>query len=85
MTELSRDMRILADVIGEETALRLMVELGGMYLYIPKPSRCEIAAQLKENGYDAKAVACKLKVSLSRVYKVLEEVRGERSPSDRRL
>lgn len=72
-------MRIVAEVVGEETALRLMVELGGMYLYIPKPSRREIAVQLEKNGYDAKTVAAKLKVSLSRVYKVLGEIRGGRS------
>lgn len=74
----SRDMQIIADVIGDDAATKLMVELGGMYLYIPKPSSEEIIAQLRANGGDAKEVAVRLKVSLSRVYKLLKEIREER-------
>lgn len=71
-------MKMVAEVIGDEATRRLMVELGGIYLYIPKVSRDEIAAMLQVNGYDAKEVAVAFNVSLRRVYRILQELRFEK-------
>lgn len=75
--ELSRDMQIVADIVGETATKRLMIEVGGMYLYIPKPDKTAVLECLKANGYDSKIVAKELKVSLSKVYKVLQAYRKE--------
>lgn len=73
----SKDMKMVAEVIGDDATRKLMSQLGGIYLYIPKASREDIVAMLKQNGYDAKEVASTFNVSLSRVYKILREVRIE--------
>lgn len=64
------------DTIGKEATLKVMAELGGMALYITKPTVEDIAEALEANGMDAKAVAAKLKVSQSKVYRVLQEIRA---------
>lgn len=64
------------DTIGKEATLKVMAELGGMALYITKPTVEDIAEALTAEGMDAKAVAAKLKVSQSKVYRVLQELRA---------
>lgn len=64
------------DTIGKEATLKVMAELGGMALYITKPTVEDIAEALTAEGMDAKAVAAKLKVSQSKVYRVLQEMRA---------
>lgn len=64
------------DTIGKEATLKVMAELGGMALYITKPTVEDIAEALVADGMDAKAVAARLKVSQSKVYRVLQELRA---------
>jgi hypothetical protein len=77
MEELTKDMRILSEVIGRDNVIRLMCELGGISVYIPRPGRNEIIAALKENAHDAKMVATILRVSQRKVYDVLNNMRKE--------
>lgn len=76
MGRYSRDIQLLMDTIGKEATLKVMAELGGMALYITKPTVEDIAEALTAEGMDAKAVAAKLKVSQSKVYRVLQEMRA---------
>lgn len=78
MRNYSRDIQLLMDVIGKELTLKVMAELGGTSLYISKPGEDEIVEALKMEGMDAKVVAAKLKVSLSKVYRVLRKLRADR-------
>ena len=75
----SRDIQLLMDTIGKEATLKVMAELGGMALYITKPTVEDIAEALMADGMDAKAVAAKLKVSQSKVYRVLKELRDAKA------
>lgn len=81
----SRDIQLLIDVIGKEATLKVMAELGGMSLYISKPGEQEIAEALKAENMDAKIVVAKLKVSQSKVYRVLRQLRAERFEKDRQM
>lgn len=76
MGRYSRDIQLLMDTIGKEATLKVMAELGGMALYITKPTVEDIAEALVADGMDAKAVAARLKVSQSKVYRVLQELRA---------
>ncbi|MEG0518294.1 MAG: Mor transcription activator family protein [Bacteroidales bacterium] len=70
-------MKLVEEAIGYDKTLELMTKMGGMYIYIPRPDTQEIEKALKANGYDSKTVAFKLGVSLSRVYKVLAQMRKD--------
>ncbi len=77
MEDLTNDMKLIAEVIGEEATRTLMRRLGGISIYIPKASRTEIAEALKETGFDAKTVAVKYGVSQRKVEKISRELREE--------
>lgn len=79
MSVLSRDMQLIADVIGEEAALRLMCRLGGVNIYIPRPGTEDILTRLRSNAMDVKVTATELGVSQSKVYRVLKEYRESRT------
>ncbi len=69
---LSGDMSLIASVIGEEKARKLMISLGGMNLYIPKADTNTIKYFYYEVCYkNAKLTASMAHVSVSRVYKAV--------------
>lgn len=78
-------MAMIAEVIGREATRKLMTQLGGIYIYIPKASADDIYAELRENGHNAKDAALKLNVSLSRVYKVLKQLRFDERAKQNKL
>lgn len=82
MDALTRDMELVADVIGKEAAMKLMCELGGVNIYIPRPGPREILERLRSNAMDAKTTAAEMGVSMSKVYRILKEYREGRE--DRR-
>lgn len=75
---LTRDMQLVAEVIGEDAALKLMCRLGGVSIYIPRPGPEDILAKLRSNAMDVKVTAAALGVSQSKVYRVLKEFREDR-------
>lgn len=77
MDALTKDMRLVADVIGEDATKLLMRRLGGIYIYIPKPGREEIAEALRNNGFDKKVVAAMYGVSQKKVEGIQKELRQE--------
>lgn len=76
--QLTRDMQLIAEVLGQEAALKLMSRLGGVSIYIPRPGADEILECLRRNSMDAKVTAAELGVSQSKVYRILKEYREER-------
>lgn len=75
---LTRDMQLVAEVIGEEATLKLMQRLGGVSVYIPRPGPDDILTCLRRNAMDAKVTAAELGVSLRKVYRVMKEYRDSR-------
>lgn len=75
---LTRDMQLVAEVIGEDAALKLMSRLCGVSIYIPRPGPADILAKLRSNSMDVKVTAAELGVSQSKVYRVLKEFRESR-------
>lgn len=69
---LSGDMSLLADVIGEDNVRKVMIELGGMSLYVPKCDSETIKYYYYHVcGRNAKLTAKYLHVSESQVYKMV--------------
>lgn len=75
MANLTNDMRMICEVIGEEATAKLMRQLGGISIYIPKPGREEIMEALKENGHNTKVVAAMYGVSQRKVEGIHKELR----------
>lgn len=78
MDELSRDMQMVCDIIGDDATEKLINELGGVSIYIPKPqvaSTEEVIATLRSCRQDVKIAARRLGLSQSRVYTILREYR----------
>lgn len=78
MDELSRDMQMVCDIIGDDATEKLINELGGVSIYIPKPqvaSTEEVIATLRSCRQDVKITARRLGLSQSRVYTILREYR----------
>ncbi|MEG1648316.1 MAG: Mor transcription activator family protein [Rikenellaceae bacterium] len=77
ISNLSRDMNLVAEIVGDDAACELMKQLGGLYIYIPKPGKSEIITELKANAMDVKIVARNLNVSQRKVSRILHEYRRE--------
>ena len=78
-------MRLIVATIGEEATRKLMVELGGMSIYIPRIGRAELADALREEAFDVKIVAAKYRVSQSKLYSILKEIRTEQWAKKRQM
>lgn len=83
--QLSRDMTLVRDVIGEELVAKLITELGGMCIYIPRAGKDVIIDKLKANAFDVKKVAAITHVSQRKVYEILRQYRQERADSAKQL
>lgn len=77
MADLTNDMRMICEVIGEEATHKLMQQLGGISIYIPKPGRDQIEEALKQNAYNAKMVAAMFRISQNKVYKISKALRDQ--------
>lgn len=75
MANLTNDMRMICEVVGEEATAKLMRQLGGISIYIPKPGREEIMEALKQNGHNTKVVAAMYGVSQRKVEGIHKELR----------
>lgn len=77
MANLSNDMRMICEVIGDEATRKLMRQLGGISIYIPKPGREEIMEALKQNAHNTKMVAAMYGISQRKVEGIHKELRME--------
>ncbi|MEG2121487.1 MAG: hypothetical protein RRZ64_05470 [Rikenellaceae bacterium] len=75
----SRDMQMVIDVIGEEAAKKLIGEIGGITIYIPKPPQSalidDVIRTLRVYHFDVKKTSNSLGVSQSYVYNILKKYR----------
>ena len=78
-------MKIIATVLGDDAAMKLMKEAGGVNIYIPKPNnRALVVEYLKANGFNTKLVAVLLNISQSTVDRVLQEYKKEQQEKQNR-
>lgn len=74
--EFTKDMEIVATILGDDAAVKLMKEAGGITVYIPKPeNRSLVMDCLKQNGFNTKLVAVMLNISLRKVQMIHKEYR----------
>lgn len=79
MNKNSRDIELLSEVIGREMTVKVMVALGGINIYIPRPGEQEIKDTLRECDYDAKKVAVRLNISQRKVYRIMKSLYDKQS------
>lgn len=73
--DLTPDMRMVADICGLETVKILLINLGGIDIYIPKISKLDnfIRKYIEANFTKTfKEIACELKVSVQFIKKIAE-------------
>jgi hypothetical protein len=68
---LSEDVRMLSEIIGREATVKLILNLGGVYVYVPKVSGV-IIKELHESGQSIDQIAGKAGFSKGYVSKQLE-------------
>lgn len=84
MEEFSRDMQMIADIIGEEAVVKLINEIGGISVYIPKPQAAsmeEVIRVLRGFRYDVKKASRQLGLSQSHIYALLKQYREDKLDS----
>lgn len=71
-------MQMVCDIIGDDATEKLINELGGVSIYIPKPQSAsteEVIAVLRSCRQNVKIAARRLGLSQSRVYTIIREYR----------
>ena len=77
---LSKDMQVIAEIIGDEAVEKLINEFGGVTVYIPKPDTYtteEVVNMLRSCSMNVKVTASRLGLSQSKVYAILKEYREQ--------
>lgn len=77
---LSKDMQVIAEILGEEAVEKLINEFGGVTVYIPKPAAVtteEVIKMLRSCSMNVKVAASRLGLSQSKVYAILKEYREQ--------
>lgn len=69
---LNDDARMIADILGREAAVKLILELGGVALYIPKANREIIRDVYQQTGFPPKRIAAICGCSERTVYRAIE-------------
>ncbi len=75
----NEDTRMIAEILGKEAAVKLIIELGGVALYIPRPNREIIRDIHEQTGYPPKRIAAICGCSERTVYRAIE---GKAEKSD---
>ena len=70
---LSRDMQLLSEVIGVDSTMKVIANLSGISLYIPKPDHAVIRYFHERIGGDPKRTAQQLGISERTVYRAIQE------------
>lgn len=67
----TNDMQLISDIIGQELTMKLIAELGGVSVYIPRPDHAVIRYFHERLGGDPKKTAQNLGVSERTVYRAI--------------
>ena len=68
----TKDMQMLNEILGIDNTMKVISELGGISLYIPKPDHEVIRYYHDRMGGDPKKTAQKLGVSERTVYRAIQ-------------
>lgn len=70
---LTRDMQLLNEIIGIDNTMKVISNLSGISIYIPKPDHSVIRYFHERIGGDPKRTAQQLGVSERTVYRAIQE------------
>lgn len=70
-------MQLISEIIGSELTMKLIANLGGVSVYIPRPDHAVIRYYHFQLGGDPKKTAQKLGVSERTVYRAIEKDRAD--------
>lgn len=70
-------MQLLSDIIGQELTMKIIAELGGVSLYIPRPDYTVIRYFHERLGGDPKKTAQTLGVSQRTVFRAIAQAKEE--------
>ena len=69
----TNDMQLISEIIGSELTMKLIANLGGVSVYIPRPDHAVIRYYHFKLGGDPKKTAQNLGVSERTVYRAIEK------------
>jgi len=67
----TNDMQLISEIIGSELTMKLIANLGGVSVYIPRPDHAVIRYYHERMGGDPKKTAQNLGVSERTVYRAI--------------
>ena len=73
----TNDMQLISEIIGSESTMKLIANLGGVSVYIPRPDHAVIRYYHERLGGDPKKTAQKLGVSERTVYRAIAKDRDD--------
>lgn len=79
--QFTNDMQLISEVIGSELTMKLIANLGGVSVYIPRPDHAVIRHYYEQLGGDPKKTAQKLGVSERTVYRAIQDKEDKRQLS----
>ncbi len=77
-SDFTNDMQLISEIIGEEQTMKLIANLGGVSVYIPRPDHNVIRYYYNQLNCDPKKTAQKLGVSERTVYRAIQSEQDDR-------
>jgi Mor family transcriptional regulator len=74
----TNDMQMISEIIGNELTMKLIANLGGISIYVPRPDHGIIVYYYHLLGDDTKKTAQKLGVSERTVYRALQGANADK-------
>ena len=74
----TNDMQLISEIIGSELTMKLMANLGGVSVYIPRPDHAVIRYYHHQLGGDPKKTAQRLGVSERTVYRAIAQEKEDK-------
>jgi Mor family transcriptional regulator len=74
-------MQLISEIIGSELTMKLIANLGGVSVYIPRPDHAVIRHYYEQLGGDPKKTAQRLGVSERTVYRAIQDKEDKRQLS----
>ena len=71
--QFTNDMQLISEIIGSELTMKLIANLGGVSVYIPRPDHAVIRYYYDQLGGDPKKTAQRLGVSERTVYRAIQD------------
>lgn len=76
--QFTNDMQLISEIIGTELTMKLIANLGGVSVYIPRPDHAVIRHYYEQLGGDPKKTAQRLGVSERTVYRAIESAKEDK-------